>query len=294
MTSDYSIETRNLAKTYHNGEAVLRGLDLKVPRGSVYGFLGRNGAGKTTAIRIVMGILRPDAGMVRVLGDPCLPMKLETRQRVGYLSQDMKFFDWMTLDRLLAFTSSFYPSWDAAYADELAVRLDVPREIPVGALSRGERQKAGLLLALAQRPDLLVLDEPSASLDTVVRREFLESIIDILTREGITVLISSQILTDVERIADWVGILSEGKMLISAPLDDLKESIKRLRISFPDGSPESIDLPGAIRTIRRDREILVTVKDFSPAGVDGLRSRFAGGVDVLDVDLEDIFIELVR
>lgn len=293
MHTDFVIQTRGLRKTYRGGPEVLRGLDLRVPRGSVYGFLGRNGSGKTTTIRMLMGLIRPDGGSVQVLGDSSFPMDLRIRQRVGYLSQDQRMFDWMSLERLTAFVSSFYPAWDRAFEEHLRAKLELPADAPLGALSRGQQQKAGLLLALAQRPELLILDEPAASLDTVVRREFLESILDLLTQEGITVFISSQILTDVERIADWVGLLAHGRMLLSAPLDDLKESFKRLRIRFEDKPPERIEVPGSIRTRVQGRECLATVRDFSPARLQEIRERFGAGVEVQDVDLEEIFIELL-
>ncbi len=293
MNSEYVIETKGLKKAYDGGHEVLTGLDLRVPRGSVYGFLGRNGTGKTTTIRILMGLLRWDVGRVRVLGESSFNLSVETRQRIGYVSQEQSMFEWMTVDQLVDFTSSFYPAWDKEYTQRLRKKLDLPAGYPLGVLSSGQQQKAALLVALSQRPDLLVLDEPAASLDTVVRREFLESIIDILTEEGITVLISSQILTDVERIADWIGILSDGRMLMSAPLDDLKESIKRLRIRTSGREPEIDHVPGAIRTVRRGGEALVTVRDFSPTRLEEIRTLFPDGVDVQDVDLEDIFIDLV-
>lgn len=292
MNNEYLIETRGLRKRFKRGNEVLRGLDLRVPRGSVYGFLGRNGAGKTTLIRILMGLLRPDHGSVRVLGESVFPLSVACRQRVGYLSQDQRVFEWMSLEDLVSFVSDFYPSWDHGYTSQLAGKLELPWKTPITLLSRGQQQKVGLLLALGHRPDLLVLDEPAASLDTIVRREFLESILDLLSSEGITVLISSQILTDVERIADWIGILADGRMIISAPLDSLKESIKRLRITFEGDPPDRVDVPGSIRTIRRGSEILVTVRDFTPDRLAEIRPRFPGGVDVQDVDLEEIFIEL--
>jgi len=293
MTGEHAIEIHGLCKTYSTGQEVLRGLELEVPRGSVFGLLGRNGAGKTTAIRTLMGLIRPSAGLVQVLGDRSSPLSVETRQRIGYLSQDQRMFSWMDLEQLIGFTSSFYPRWDRRYADELIDRLDLPLGIPFSAFSRGEQQKAGLLLALGHRPELLILDEPAASLDTVVRREFLESVLDLLTREGATVLISSQILTDIERIADWIGILSEGRMLVAAPLDDLKESIKRLRIRFDEGPPPPVEVPGAISSRCHGREVLVTVDCFEPGIIDTLKKRYNATVEVQNVDLEEIFIELV-
>ena len=293
MNSEWIIETKALTMRYGRGEEVLSGVDLRVPRGAVYGLLGRNGAGKTTLIRLIMGLFRPTGGTTRVFGSAALPMTAEVRQRIGYLSQDQKMFGWMTLTQLAEFTRAFYPTWDRGYYKQLVVNLDLPPHMPLGNLSRGEQQKAGLLLALAPRPDLLVLDEPAANLDTVLRREFLESVLDILTEQGITVLISSHILTDVERIADQIGILAGGRIKLSAPLDALKETVKRLRVYFPGEAPADLDVPGALRVRRRGREFLVTVQDFSPAVVQDIQRRYGAGVDVQDVDLEDLFIEYV-
>ena len=293
MTAEPVIRIRALAMRYDGGQEVLDGVDLEVPRGSVYGLLGRNGAGKTTLIRLIMGLYRPTRGEVLVFDTRADRLPTAMRRRIGYLSQDQRMFSWMTLAELVEFTRTFYPAWDDDHCTTLVRNLEVPAHVPLGRLSRGDQQKAGLLLALAPRPDLLVLDEPAANLDTVLRREFLESVLDVLTEQGITVLVSSHILTDVERIADRVGILAEGRLVLSAPLDSLKESVKRLRIVFPGDPPGNVAVPGALRVRRRGRELLVTVSDFTPAVAADLERRFGAGVDVHDVDLEDLFIEYV-
>ncbi len=293
MTDEMIIDIRALTMRYGGGEEVLTGIDLKVPRGAVYGLLGRNGAGKTTLLRCLMGLFRPTGGSIRLFGEPAQPMTLETKQRIGYLSQDQRLFDWMTVLELMDFLRPHYPTWDAAYAEELRDQLALPARIPVGNFSRGEQQKVGLLLALAPRPDLLILDEPAANLDTVHRREFLTSVLDLLTRDGMTVLFSSHILPDVERIADWIGILSHGTLMLAAPLEELKESVKRLRIYFQGDVPETVDVPGAVRVRKRGREFLVTVHDYTPAIEAGIRSRYGAGVEVQSIDLEDLFIEYV-
>jgi len=293
MRNEPAIEAKALCKDYGDGVDVLSGLDLRVPRGAVYGLLGRNGSGKTTLIRLVMGLFRARSGVVRVLGEPAYPLSVPVRQRIGYLSQEQKMFSWMSVADLAAFSAPMYPSWDWSYFEELLENLDLPLNTDVGHLSRGEQQKAGLLLALAPRPDLLILDEPVANLDTVVRREFLGSILDLLTREGVTVLISSHILTDVERVVDWIGILAEGRITLSAPIESLKESVKRLRICFPGDPPERVEVPGTLGVRRSGREVLVTVQDFTPALLETIRRKFGVAAEVQDMDLEDMFIEYV-
>lgn len=294
MTSNWVIETRGLRMGYASGEDVLRDVNLRVPRGAVYGLLGRNGCGKTTLIRLLMGLYRPTDGMIQVLGSLAPPLSLDARRRIGYLSQDQRMFGWMTLTDLIGFTRPFYPGWDSSYADRLIAGLDLPRHAPLVALSRGEQQKVGLLLALAPRPELLVLDEPAANLDTVLRREFLESVLGLLAEEGMTVLISSHILTDLERVADRIGILANGRIELEGELDQLHESVKRLRVCFDDEAPAFIDVPGAVGLRRRGRELLVTVRDYTDAVADEVRRRYGATVEVQDIDLEDLFIEFVR
>ena len=294
MNQDWVIEARGLAMSYDHGPEVISGLDLRVPRGAVFGLLGRNGVGKTTLIRLIMGLYRPVAGTVRVFGAPSQTLPMDVRQRIGYLSQDQRMFDWMNVDQLVDFTRAFYPTWDMGYSRELMQNLGLPRDVPLGQLSRGEQQKAGLLLALAPRPDLLVLDEPAANLDTVLRREFLESVLEMLVDRGMTVLISSHILTDVERIADHVGILAGGRIQLAAPLDALKESVKRLRLVFPGDAPDTVEVPGAVNVRRRERELLVTVQDFTPRLLDDIHRRYGVRAEVQGLDLEELFIEFVR
>ena len=294
MNQDWVIEARGLTMRYDRGPEVISNLDLRVPRGAVFGLLGRNGVGKTTLIRLIMGLYRPVAGTVRVFGAPSQTLPMDVRQRIGYLSQDQRMFDWMNVDQLVDFTRAFYPTWDMGYSRELMQNLGLPRDVPLGQLSRGEQQKAGLLLALAPRPDLLVLDEPAANLDTVLRREFLESVLEMLVDHGMTVLISSHILTDVERIADHVGILAGGRLQLAAPLDALKESVKRLRLVFPGDAPDTVEVPGTVNVRRRERELLVTVKDFTPRVLDEIHQRYGVRADVQGLDLEELFIEFVR
>jgi len=288
---DAVIETRALTKDYGSFRALDR-LDLEVPRGAVYGLLGRNGAGKTTAIRLLMGLLTPTDGEVRILGGTPRDGDEARLDRIGYVSESMDIPAWMTVGEAARFCRGLSRRWDVDYENRLYDALAIPPDSVVANLSAGQRRKVGLLLALAPRPELLVLDEPASSLDTVVRREFLEQAVELLTHEGTTIFYSSHILSDVERIADHVGILSLGRLLLDQRLDDLLESARRVRIRFEGAAPEGFDLPGTIRSQQIGHELLLTVLGFR----DDLLADLPEGAaaEPMPIGLEDLFIDLVR
>jgi ABC-2 type transport system ATP-binding protein len=288
---DTVIETRDLTKHY-GGRPALVGLDLDVPRGSVFGLLGRNGAGKTTAIRCLAGLLTPTRGTARVLGGDPRDGDRDRMGRIGYVSESMEIPAWMTVGEALRFCHRLSPRFDGAYADRLLRQLDLIPLAPIGTLSAGQRRKVGLLLALAPRPELLILDEPAASLDTVVRREFIEQAVTLLTDAGTTIFYSSHILSDVERIASHVGILSAGRLMLSRPLDDLLDSARRVRIRAPGGAPPDVSVPGTVRSRRIGGELLLTVTDWTEDRLDALPEGVSG--EVMRIGLEDLFIDLVR
>jgi ABC-2 type transport system ATP-binding protein len=287
------IETNGLTKHYGEVRA-LEALDLAVPKGAVFGLLGRNGAGKTTAIRLLMGLLRPTAGSSSVLGgapDDGDPARMA---KIGYVSESMDIPAWMTVGEAADFCRGLTPGWDDDYAERLFAELDLVPWRRIGTLSSGQRRKVGLLVALAPKPELLILDEPASSLDTVVRREFLEQAVDLLTDEGTTIFYSSHILSDVERIADHVAILDRGRLLLASRLDDLLETSRRVRVSFPGGepAPDGFRLPGTARVQRLGNELLVTVTGFGDETLAGLPAGTR--TQAMPVGLEDLFIDLVR
>jgi ABC-2 type transport system ATP-binding protein len=289
---DAVINTFGLTKAYGDLLA-LDELDLAVPRGSVFGLLGRNGAGKTTAIRLLMGLIRPTAGSAVVLGGDPHDGDERRMARIGYMSESMDIPPWMTVGEAAAFSAALTPGWDHEYEARLYRQLDLDPAVPVGHLSGGMRRKACLLLALAPKPELLILDEPASSVDTVVRREFLEQVVALLTDAGTTIFYSSHILSDVERIADHVAIVHRGRLLLVSRLDELLESSRRVRVSFAGGEPPpGFALPGAVRTQRLGGELLVTVRDYTDAVLaavpDGAKA------DAMPIGLEDLFIDLVR
>jgi ABC-2 type transport system ATP-binding protein len=217
-----AVELRGVIKSYKE-KTVLTGLDLSVQRGSVLGLLGTNGSGKTTLIKCVLGLIRPQCGEVRLLGEPAWTLSSEAKCRIGYVPQVINLYPWMKVRQLIDYTAAFYPNWNHDLVARLIKDLDIPTEDRIGLLSVGQLQKVSILLALGHEPDLLILDEPAASLDPLARRQFLQMIIDLAEPGRRTVLFSTHITSDLERIADRVAILKSGSIAWHGLLDDLKE-----------------------------------------------------------------------
>lgn len=266
-------------------------LTFAVPEGSVTALLGRNGAGKTTAMRCLVGLLRPDAGEVSVFGTSLDRLDDAARASIGYVSERQHLDPRLTIGETLEFTRAFYRTWDDGLALDLVDRLGLDPVWSVGSLSLGEGRKVALALNLAFRPRLLVLDEPAANLDAVVRREFLEVVLDMLRAEGMTVLYSTHLLPDVERVADRVVLIERGRRRLESNLDDLKDGVKTLRLVPRNGrSIEDLELPGTLRRRRTGDELLVTVEAFDDGRAAAAAEAAGATVDVVDLPLEEIFI----
>src|SRR5213595_2642508 len=202
----------------------LDSVSLNVERGQVFGLVGANGAGKTTLIKHILGLLKAESGSVRVFGLDPVAEPVAVLSRVGYLSEENDLPGWMRVDELMRYSRAFYPAWDDAYAEALRRTFALDAGTKIRNLSKGQKARAGLLVALAYRPELLVLDEPSSGLDPIVRRDILGAVIRTIADEGRTVLFSSHLLEEVEQVADYVTMISEGEIVLSAPLDEIKES----------------------------------------------------------------------
>jgi ABC-2 type transport system ATP-binding protein len=200
----------------------LAAVSLSLPRGAVYGLVGANGAGKTTLIRHLLGLLRAESGAVRVFGFDPVADPVAVLSRIGYLSEENDLPGWMRVDELMRYTRAFYPAWDEEYAEELRQAFALDPSAKIRTLSKGQKARAGLLIALAHRPELLVLDEPSSGLDPIVRRDILGAILRTIAQEGRTVLFSSHLLEEVEQVADHVTMISQGRIVLSAPLAEIR------------------------------------------------------------------------
>lgn len=211
--------TRRFGKT-----TALESVSLSMPRGAVYGLVGANGAGKTTLIKHLLGLLRAESGSVRIFGLDPVADPVGVLSRIGYLSEENDLPDWMRIDELIRYSRAFYAGWDDAYAEELRQTFALDGSARIKTLSKGQKARAGLLTALAHRPELLVLDEPSSGLDPIVRRDIVGAVMRTVADEGRTVLFSSHLLEEVEQVADHVTMISHGRIVLSAPLADIKES----------------------------------------------------------------------
>ncbi|MHC4705265.1 MAG: ABC transporter ATP-binding protein [Planctomycetota bacterium] len=203
---------------------VLRGVDLSVPRGSIFGFLGRNGAGKTTTIKLLLGLLKPEAGVCRVDGLDSVRNTIAVRRAVGYMAEDQRMFGWMRVGQIIKWVGSFYPGWDDKFVGKLLDLLELPRRSRVRNLSKGQNSRLALLLALGHRPKVVILDDPTLGLDPIARKDFLRYVIGLLQSNGVTVFFSSHLLYEIEPVADYVAILEEGAIVKWGTTDELQGS----------------------------------------------------------------------
>lgn len=225
------IEVSELTRRF-GATTALASVSVSIHRGAVYGLVGANGAGKTTLIKHVLGLLRPDRGSVRVFGLDPVAEPAAVLSRIGYLSEENDLPGWMTVAELCRYSRALYPGWDEGYAAELLETFALDPEARIKTLSKGQKARAGLLMALAHRPELLVLDEPSSGLDPIVRRDILGAVLRTIAHDGRTVLFSSHLLDEVEQVADHVTMISRGQVALSAPLATIMQSHRSLDEAF--------------------------------------------------------------
>jgi len=294
----FVIETSGLRKHYGSGGQIeaLRGLDLHVPPGSIHGFLGRNGAGKTTAIKVLLGMARPTSGEARVFGLAAhvQDASVEIRRRTGFVSDDKDLYDYMTVAEMIRFTSPFFPRWRRDLEERYLRKFELPLDRKVKALSRGMRTKLALLLALCRGAELLILDEPTSGLDPAMTEEVLQALVAHVAGEEMTVFFSSHQIAEVEQIADRVTIIDRGRAVVAGALDDLKEGFRRVQLVFEGEAPAAtFRTPGAGRVRRKGRVLSVLSSGGAEAVVDEARRLNPLSVDVAPVTLKEIFLETV-
>jgi ABC-2 type transport system ATP-binding protein len=289
----FAIETRDLrfslGKTFHVSK-----LEMHVPRRSVYGFLGPNGAGKTTTIRLLLGLLKPLDGSITVLGQAMPDNYPDVLARTGYVPERPHVYPSLTVDEAIRLHRAFYPTWDQRWADELQRQFLLDSSRRVGALSKGEAGKLLMLLALSQRPELLVLDEPTDGLDPVVRRDILAAVLEYVTDSEATVLISSHLVHELERICDWVGLMDGGRLVAELPMQEFKSGLKRLRVVSPPGDLTSPPFTLLARERNNGAVEQWLVRGWEPRMHEYLTSVGASVREVVDLDLEEGFVEMLR
>jgi ABC-2 type transport system ATP-binding protein len=265
---------------------VLKGLSLEVQPGQTFAFLGRNGAGKTTTIRMLLGLLKPDGGSIRVLGLDPAKHEIEVRKRVGYLAEDQQMFGWMKIEEIVRFMAPFYPTWDHELANRYARQFELPLRAKIKHLSKGQVVRLGLLLALAHRPELVILDDPALGLDPIMRKEFNRDLITHLQGEGRTVFYSSHLLYEVEPVADMIAIIDHGTLVKQAPTEALRDQVKR--IVLPRTAFDEFGSALNVLDIRTIGDETVVAIDNAPAA---LRSLATSGCPhrVVELNLDEIF-----
>ena len=289
-----AIRLQKLSKRF-GPQVALKDVSLEVPPGVVFALLGENGAGKTTAIRIMLGLLDADSGQSEVLGLRSARSSLEIRRRVGYVPERLSLYEWMTVGEIGWFTAGFYGEVFLPEYRRLTAQFGLPERQKIKNLSKGMRAKVALSLALANQPELLVLDEPTSGLDALVRREFLESMVD-RAAAGQTVFLSSHQIVEVERVADIVAILHQGELILVERLDDLKAQVREVTFTMSDGEVPLPDLPGELLARRQKaRQWQVLVRGL---GEDQL-SRLSAAPGIREVQsrvptLEEIFVAYVQ
>jgi len=284
------LELRGVSKSFGD-KPVLKEVDLSLPEGSVLGLVGKNGAGKSTLLKCALGLQFPERGDIRILGEPASKLSAAGKERLGYVPQKIDLYPWMKIRQIAAYTGAFYPRWNRSLVQHLLESWELNPQERVGLLSVGQTQKLAIILALGHEPDLLVLDEPAASLDPIARRQFLETLLDMVGER--TVLLSTHITGDLERVADRVAVLKDGKIVYSNELDLLKDSVKRMHVQASAPLPNgSFHVPGMLHAKVTGHEAVVSVQDFTNDLPDRIAQQWSASVTVQNLNLEDIFLEL--
>ncbi len=286
MQSTNAIEIRGLIKRFPGFQ--LGPLDLSVPSGAIYGLVGPNGAGKTTTLDLIFGLGLPEAGEIRVLGCDHIKDEVAMKHAAAYVSPQTSYVAWKYVRRAVRFVGAFYPDWDQGYCDDLLERFRIDPNAKIARLSLGNSIKLGLVLALARRPRILIMDEPTIGLDPLSKRELFAELLALMRDEGHTVLISSHNLTDLERFTDHIGVIHEGRLLVQGRTDYLLETYRQVSFSLA-GAP-----PASARVIERDGDRQRVLTDSADEYRESLAGCGAVGISVQPVTLEELFAGLVE
>ena len=295
MNGSLAIETHELTKRFGN-RPVVNQLDLRVPEGQITAFLGRNGAGKSTTIKMLLGVVAPSSGAGLVLGKKIqdAAQNRDLRREVAFVAEDKQLYSYMTVGQLVRFTRSFYADWRAETEIRLTKQFQLPLGCKVKALSKGMRTKLALLLALSRQPRLLILDEPSEGLDPVSVEELLHEIVGAVAN-GVTVFFSSHQIAEVERIADRVCIIDRGRLLVDISLDDMRREYRLITLSFNVDPPTTVpSLPGIQQVRTSGRQMTLLARENADAVVELTRDLHPASVEVSPVGLREVFLEIVK
>jgi ABC-2 type transport system ATP-binding protein len=294
LNMSYAIVTDGLTKHYGK-RCVVDQLSLRVPTGTVYGLLGKNGAGKSTTIKMLMGLVKPGYGSVELLGHKINELPTPVRSRIAYLAEGHPLYSWMTVAESVRFARAFYPEhWNDRLVAQVLDHFEIPLGTKLRRLSNGQRANVALSLAIAPDPDLLILDDPTLGLDTVARWDFLMSLIHLVARQGRTILFSSHILQDVERVADRIGVLVDGVLRVDCPTEHFKESVTKVVLEFAGRPPAFPGCPGLVQAWAVGHRLELIIVHFGPEARAVIESMSPLAWDKVGLNLEDAFVNYTR
>ncbi|HEY8998569.1 MAG TPA: ABC transporter ATP-binding protein [Edaphobacter sp.] len=294
--TEYVIETDELSKSYKD-KAALRGLNLRVPAGSIFGFLGKNGAGKTTTIKTLMGLLHADSGSARVFGLPVgdADGAVAIRRRIGFVTEDKELYPYMTVAEIIRFTRGFFPAWRDDLERRYVDLFDLPLKRKIPELSKGMRSKLMLLLAFCRGADLLILDEPTDGLDPAAIEDVLREVVSIAAETGTTMFFSSHQLSEVDLVADHIGIIDGGRMVMSGSLDDIKASHQQLRVVLEEERQAPVRWGDGVESARQEGRVVTLLVSRNADAIAAEAQAIPGAVvERFPVTLKEIFLEQVR
>ncbi len=286
------LRIHNLSKAFGR-KGVLQNFNLTLEKGKVYGLLGKNGEGKTTLIRIIMGIIPSDSGEMFYKGQKIKFNDSSYKKEIGYIPEEAFFFRWMRISELLAFNSAFYPAWNAKKAEDYLERFSLPGAAKIGQLSRGMKLKLGLAVALAAKPELLILDDPTSGIDVPTRQDFLKDIIAELSDAGTTILFSSHLVHELERIVERLGILEGGNLILDEDYQTVKSLTQRIRLTFEGPVPEKWGFDGILQEKLGPNRCELTVYPWDEDKEKRLRALGPSSLEKESLALEEIFVSFI-
>jgi ABC-2 type transport system ATP-binding protein len=288
-SEDPIVQMRKVCKRFGKIKALDK-VDIEIYRGRILGLLGSNGAGKSTLLRHIIGLYLPDEGHCTTFGCPAEKLGPKELARIGYVHQEGELLDWMTVEQLVRYVSTYYPTWNHELEEKYIEDFEISTSVRVGTLSPGQRQRLAILLAIGFEPELLILDEPASALDPIARSQFLELLVQIIQDENRAIIISSHILSDVEKVIDHAVIMKEGRILVDCSFDQLRERFSRVRISSLSGPlPAALPFENVIKCQRSNGEAILTIKDFSQEQIEQAAQRLNCQIELQPLSLEDIY-----
>lgn len=288
------VKIRGLSKHFRGVQA-LDNVDLDIEHGRIIGLLGANGAGKSTLLRHIIGLYLPDAGDCKTFGLPAAKLGPPELARIGYVHQEGELLDWMTTEQLIRYVSAYYPTWNKELEARYVAGYEIAPKARVGSLSPGQRQRLAILIAVCFEPELLILDEPAAALDPLARAQFLDLLLQFIQDQDRTIIISSHILSDVEKVIDHAVIMKAGRIIVDAGFDDLREKYTRVRLTSLSGPlPETLDFANVLECRRNGAQATLTVADLTADQIEAAATAMNCQADIQPLPLEDIYKAVVR